>query len=63
MREYIIKFWRVINMKMIGKVKNYFRMRKNDYIETKGEYNTNKLTYEDYVLRSQLSVFQYRRDL
>lgn len=50
-------------MKMIGKVKNYFRMRKNDYIETKGEYNTNKLTYEDYVLRSQLSVFQYRRDL
>ena len=59
MRKYILKIWTLTNLK----IKNYINMRKDEYRITDREYNINKLTYEDYILRSHISVFRYIRDL
>lgn len=59
MKKEILKIWTLINFK----IKNYINMRKDEYRFTGREYNINKLTYEDYILRGQISVFKYIRDL
>ena len=59
MRKYILKIWILTNLK----IKNYINMRKDEYRITGREYNINKLTYENYILRSQISAFRYGRDL
>ncbi|HCW54429.1 MAG TPA: hypothetical protein DG753_11985 [Clostridium sp.] len=63
MREYIIKIGKTINEKIIRIIKNFINKRKYEYRYTNSEYNRNKLTYEDYILKGQISVFRYRRDL
>lgn len=53
MRKYIIKTGKIINKKIIGIIKNYINTRKYEYRYTNSEYNRNKLTYEDYILKGQ----------